>query len=146
MSFEGILANLLVLIAAVGAAAFGAMLIAWNRRNRRMSRVWAVAWLICVVAFGVLLVLEIRSTFGGPTDETMEQIVAELDAAYPDEIKTIDYENALPLDPPTIFIDVPRAMTLEAELAFICGQVKPRVDAVDSRIDIWSSSVGGWDC
>ena len=146
MSFESILANLLALIAVGGTAAFGAMYLSWRRRNGRMARVFAVTWLTCVAAFGVLLALELRSTFGGPTDATMERLVAELDIAYPDEIKSIDYENAPPLDPAIIFIDVPRAMTHEAELAFICDQVKVRVDAADSRIDIWSTTVGSWDC
>ena len=71
----------------------------------------------------------------------MERLVAELDAAYPDEIDAISYENALPLDPPALFIDLDRAMTVESEHAFICGDVRARVDAVDSRIVIFGSGI-----
>jgi hypothetical protein len=146
VSFQGIVGNVLVLVAVVGAAAFFAMYLSWRRHSLRMTRVWAAVWLVSILAFGVLLAVDLRATFGGPTDGTMERLVAELDAAYPEEVAAIDYENAPPLDPATLFIDVQRSMSHEAELTFICEQINPRVDAVDSRIDISSSTVSGSDC
>lgn len=142
-----LLVQLLVLIAVLGAAAFGAMLLAWMGGNRRIARRWAAAWAICIVAFGVTFFATVRDMFSGPSDATMAQLVRDLDAMYPNEIAEIDYENALPMDPPTLFIDVDRAMTRDAELRFICDQVKVKVDAVDRRIDVFSSGVtGSEDC
>lgn len=132
-------AQLLGLIVVLGGAAFVTMLIAWLRGNVRMARLWVAVWAISIVAFGVIFVASVPFFFGGPSDATMEQLVSELDGAYPDEIVAIDYENALPIDPPTLFIDVSPSMSPGAELRFLCDKVKPRVDAVDARIDATTS-------
>jgi len=135
--------NELVFIAVVaGAAAFGAMLIALLRRNRRMAFIWAGVWLVCVVMVGAFFVPVLVDGFwlgGAPSDAQMERLVSELDAAYPGEIEAIGYENALPLDPPALFIDTDRGMTFEDQRSFICEQVRPRVDAVDRRIIVFGT-------
>jgi len=136
--------ELVVVAIIAGAAAFGAMLIALVRRNRRGGVVWGVVWLACVLVVGGYFVSFLAEGFwfgGAPTDTEMERLVAELDAAYPDEIEAIGYENALPLNPPALFIDLDRAMTVEIERAFICRDVRARVDVVDSRIVIFGSGI-----
>ena len=135
--------EVVAIAALAGAAAFGAMLIAAMRRNRRMTSVWGAVWILCLVVVGAWVVSFLHDGFwfgGTPTDAEMQQLVDELDTAYPDGIEAIDFENALPLDPPAVFIDVNPAMTLEEERAFVCGQVRPRVDAVDERIEIYAIS------
>jgi hypothetical protein len=133
--------EVVALAVVAGTAAFGAMLIATMRRNRRLTMAWGAAWVLCLVVVGASVASFLNEGFwfgGAPTDAEMQQLVDELDTAYPDQIEAIDFENALPLDPPALFIDTNSAMTIDEERAFVCGQVRPRVDAVDERIEIYA--------
>ena len=127
-----------------GAAAFGAMVIAGARRDRRAALAWGGVWAACVLLVGGYVVSFLSEGFwfgGAPTDADMERLVAELDAAYPDQITAIGYENALPLDPPALFIDLDESMSVDTQRAFVCGEVRARVDAVDHRIAVLGSGV-----
>jgi hypothetical protein len=123
-----------------GAAAFGALLIAARRGDRRLTMASGAIWGVCLVVVGAYFASFMHAGYwfgGAPTDAEMQALVKDLDATYPDEIDAIDFENALPMDPPALFIDTRPAMTPEESRAFLCDEVRPRVDAVDWRIEIY---------
>lgn len=74
-----------------------------------------------------------------PTDAQMTALTQDLRQAFPSQIVAISFENAPPLDPPTIFIDTSPSQTREAEIDWLCNLVRPRVDAVDRRIEVEST-------
>lgn len=80
--------------------------------------------------------LGLASCGAGPTDDQMTALTLDLQEAFQNEIIAISFENAPPLDPPTIFIDTSPSLTKEAELDWLCNLVGPRVDALDRGIDV----------
>lgn len=70
-----------------------------------------------------------------PTVPEMSALANQLEAAYPAVVASVSFENAPPLDPPTLFIDVKPGTAPNAELSFLCAEVRPLVDAVDPRIE-----------
>jgi hypothetical protein len=87
----------------------------------------------------LLALVALAGCRAGPTDSAMEALTRELDEAFPNEIAAISFENAPPLDPPTIFVDTKPDITREETVAWLCVSVRPRVDAVDSRIDVFTT-------
>jgi hypothetical protein len=65
----------------------------------------------------------------------MSALADQLEAAFPADIVSVAFENAPPLDPPTLFIDMTPGKSPADELRFLCSSVRPQVDAVDSRIE-----------
>lgn len=65
----------------------------------------------------------------------MSALANELQASFPAEINSVSFENAPPLDPPTLFIDMAPGMSPADELTFLCSSIGPEVAAVDARID-----------
>lgn len=65
----------------------------------------------------------------------MDNLTRELQETFPSQIASVVYENAPPLDPPTLFIDIAPGISPQDELDFLCNSVKPRVDAVNVAIE-----------
>jgi hypothetical protein len=84
---------------------------------------------------------------GSPSSDQVvgDGLVEELARVYPDQITAIAFENAPPLDPPTLFVDLAQSMTPDQQLRFICQELRPRVRAVSSSISIASGPWGWWD-
>ena len=74
-----------------------------------------------------------------PTAAALAGLTRELQEAFPDKIAAISFENAPPLDPPTIFVDTAPGIARAEEVTWMCSLVKPRVDAIDVRIDVEST-------
>jgi len=76
-----------------------------------------------------------------------ERLARELPSLYPKQVTAVAFENAPPLDPPTLFVDLAPSMDASAQLAFLCNELQPRVQAVGGGIDVTVSY--GWhsdDC
>jgi hypothetical protein len=71
-----------------------------------------------------------------PSDAALAGLTRDLQEAFPDRITAISVKNAPPLDPPTIFVDTAPGMSRTEEVDWLCSLVKPRVDAIDNRIDV----------
>ena len=81
------------------------------------------------------LALSLAACRAGPTDAMMSTLADQLEAAFPATIRSVSVENAPPLDPPTLFIDMAPGLSPAEELTFLCTSVGPQVDAVDRRIE-----------
>jgi len=71
----------------------------------------------------------------------MTALVGDLRVAFPSQIAFIDFENALPLDPPTILIDFDQNLEPAIRLGLLCKEIGPRVLAVNPSIDVFAD---GW--
>jgi hypothetical protein len=91
---------------------------------------------------GAIVLMLVLGGCRGVADEDLSRLVADIEGAFPNEIAAIDFENAPPLDPPTIFIDLWQDMNSTDQRRFLCDQVKPLVDAVDPNINVVVS--WGW--
>jgi hypothetical protein len=89
-----------------------------------------------VKTFLFVSLLALAGCMAGPTDPSMSALTAQLREAFPNQIAAISFENAPPLDPPTIFVDMAPGTSPEDELTFLCSLVRPQVNAIDSRIDV----------
>ena len=98
-----------------------------------------VALAIVVLAASSALILSSGQV--GVSDSAMSKLVEDLRTTFPDQIDAIDFENAPPLDPPTIFIDFDQGSDDTTLLRLLCDDVKPRVLAVDRSIDVFAD---GW--
>lgn len=78
----------------------------------------------------------------GPTNAEMERLKQDLASSFPAQIKSVAYENAPPLDPPTLFIDMQPNISTDDELAFLCDLVGPKVNAVN--VDIEATTTYGY--
>ncbi len=94
---------------------------------------------LLTIAFSSTLVL--CSCQEGVSDSELSKLVVDLRASFPDQIDAIDFENAPPLDPPTIFIDLDQGLDATTLLRLLCDDIKPRVVAVDRSIDVFAD---GW--
>ena len=86
------------------------------------------------------LVLTIAGCRAGPTDASMAELTRALKEQFPEVIVAISFENAPPLDPPTIFIDTDPALGRVDEVSWLCTLVKPRVDDLDATIEVESTN------
>jgi hypothetical protein len=76
-----------------------------------------------------------------------EKLASDLPLLYPDQIEALEFENNPPLDPATLFIDLHPSMEGDAQLRFLCDEIRPRVVAAGGGIDVTVSY--GWhssDC
>jgi len=101
-----------------------------------------------LVAFVTCLLLVGCST-GASVDVQAagDRLASELPTLYPGRVVAVSFENAPPLDPPTLFIDLDPAMDSEAQLRLLCDEINPRVKAAGADIDV--TVTFGWhsdDC
>ena len=97
-----------------------------------------------VVLLSIFLGITLWSIYRGPegpSDEAVAALAQDLESAFPSQIEFIDWENAPPMDPPAILIDFERDLPDAELLALLCDEIKPRVIAVHSRIDVFAD---GW--
>ena len=87
----------------------------------------------------LLMVLVVSAC--GDDQERGDRLVAELQAAFPDQISAVSFEYNF-LDPPLLFIEIDPPMEPEAERRFLCDQLTPRIRAAGGDIDATTSY--GW--
>lgn len=75
------------------------------------------------------------------SDQEVAALATELGSTFPNQIAYIDWENSAPLDPPAILIDFEPGLPDAELLALLCEEIKPRVVAVHSDIEVFAD---GW--
>lgn len=94
------------------------------------------------LAFILLTVVAIAGCNSSDVQARGDRLATDLQEAFPDKISAISFENAPPLDPPTLFIDVDPPMEPDDEKAFLCEAIKGQIDAAGGGIDATTSY--GW--
>jgi len=81
-------------------------------------------------------ILALAGCRADPTDAEMSALTQELRETFSNEIVAISFVNSPPLDPLTIYVDTSPSITREDTVRWLCDQVRPHVDAIDTAIEV----------
>lgn len=74
----------------------------------------------------IALLLILVGCRGGSSNQAVAALANGLGSTFPNQIAYVDWENAPPLDPPTILIDFEPGLSDAELLGLLCEEIKPR--------------------